>query len=586
MRKLKLRLLSLTEIVIVIASLSLPYAVNAQESISAVVSFNQNTGIVTVSGLLSSGKSHRPVALLAVVPGTDINNLPEDVGLDTYMVEIAETKSLIGGTYSFQFGMDSQIHVTGIYSVKVTSGNIYTTGEYYFANQNDEKNALIKLTDAIKSGDLAEIITGENNIVRELGLGLNSEENQKIFAKFSGMDSDSHANVYRLILKWNKTYNKTSDFVSDFNTSVLLSLIKAESNPSMVKQYVESYGALLQIDTAGAYASLLSDEKDSRLTACGMLAGKEFDTTEAFSEAFNDSIASAAIRHTVGWVEVKEELDAINQSGIGLNIDLSNEGALGKLSEENQIKVFKAILVEKDTVTSVSGLRMLFDRKVEEYTPNTKYGGTGGGSSSGGTQTAFVVSALPEQSKPFQNFSDTKDYLWVSEGIEYMNKNGIIQGFGDGTFRPEGQVTRAEFVKILILTFGETKEDAKCSFTDVQITDWYYPYVASAFTEGIVLGNENGSFGSDNKITRQEMCVMAYRAVVKFNVYLGNNIPEKSFSDADEIDGYAREAIAKMQKAGIISGYEDGFFVPHGTATRAEAVKILYELFRSKADTI
>lgn len=212
------------------------------------------------------------------------------------------------------------------------------------------------------------------------------------------------------------------------------------------------------------------------------------------------------------------------------------------------------------------------------------------GTTPGGTTTqkpgdsasgdSFVVVDRPVVEPPVPekeiNFTDLGTAEWARESIMNLAKRGVISGRSDSVFDPDGLVTREEYAKILVLAFGLTADGAECDkFWDVSPTDWYYEYVAIASARGIVNGLDNGSFGVGSTITRQDMAVMTYRAAMAtgkaFN-YISEPI---AFNDAGSIATYAQEAVTVMQRAGIINGMGGDLFAPNGTATRAQAAKIM-----------
>ena len=90
---------------------------------------------------------------------------------------------------------------------------------------------------------------------------------------------------------------------------------------------------------------------------------------------------------------------------------------------------------------------------------------------------------------------------------------GIIDGYQDGTFRPYGKITRAQFAKMAVGFFETTKEAYKGYFTDVPEEAWYTGYVEAAARVGLVQGFDNGTFQPDTNITRAQACVIVNRAL-------------------------------------------------------------------------
>jgi len=169
---------------------------------------------------------------------------------------------------------------------------------------------------------------------------------------------------------------------------------------------------------------------------------------------------------------------------------------------------------------------------------------------------------------------------WAKRDVEIMAARHIAGGVSETLFEPNGQVTRAQFAALLIRTLGITEaKPAAASFTDVAASDWYYGAVETARAAGLVGGYPDGSFRPEARITREEIAAMVYRALVyagKRPVLAGP--PETvlaRFSDAGQIGGWAREALAAAVSANILRGRTADTVVPKGTATRAEATVML-----------
>jgi len=180
------------------------------------------------------------------------------------------------------------------------------------------------------------------------------------------------------------------------------------------------------------------------------------------------------------------------------------------------------------------------------------------------------------------NFPDCteKTHPWAIEAVNALSKAGIINGFGDGTFRPDANITRAEFVKIATLAFNMAEASAKANFTDVYETDWYYSYVGSGQRNGIITGNPDGTFCPNNGITRQDLALIIYRIIEKNAITSENETRPVKFTDEANISNYALNAVYKMQTLGIINGFEDGSFHPTENATRAQTAKIIYYVLK------
>ena len=143
--------------------------------------------------------------------------------------------------------------------------------------------------------------------------------------------------------------------------------------------------------------------------------------------------------------------------------------------------------------------------------------------------------------------------------------------------RPNGVITRDEFVKLLVVAFElETKADAYNYFyEDVPANGWQVPYIAAAHEANILSGTNGGAFGSNVRITREDMASMIYKAVQMKKATLPSD-KIVAFTDAENIVDYAKEAVNKLAAAGVISGMGDGTFAPGAGATRAQAFQMIY----------
>lgn len=195
-------------------------------------------------------------------------------------------------------------------------------------------------------------------------------------------------------------------------------------------------------------------------------------------------------------------------------------------------------------------------------------------------EITFLTSYSGKYTVKYSNagFEDLGNVSWARASIEGLAAREVVQGVGANSFAPEGKVTRAEFLQMVMSAFDITDEQSSGSFKDVKETDWFYKAVMSARSLGIVEGVNSGEFAPHREITREEMAVIAYRASVKAGIELGRTVDTAKFNDEGDIYGYARESVQKMQEAGIINGMGDGSFAPKENATRAQAAVIAYAM--------
>ena len=164
-------------------------------------------------------------------------------------------------------------------------------------------------------------------------------------------------------------------------------------------------------------------------------------------------------------------------------------------------------------------------------------------------------------------FSDIENH-WAKAEIEDFASNGYVGGYDDSTFRPNNDITRAEFVTIINKYFGFTKAEGE-NFTDVNEDAWYYKDVCIGVREGYINGYQDGTFRPNEPITREEAA-----SIVRTITGLVENGSSK-FTDDNEIGSWAKKAVYALSDNKIMSGYEDNTFRPKNKITRAEAVATL-----------
>lgn len=173
---------------------------------------------------------------------------------------------------------------------------------------------------------------------------------------------------------------------------------------------------------------------------------------------------------------------------------------------------------------------------------------------------------------PFNDVSQS----WSYDAIKFCYVNGFMVGNGD-TFNPKSELTRAQFVQIMYNLFGKKTYDL-CKLTDVSSDNWFYDAVNWAVANGVVAGYADGTFGANDKITRQDMVTIMGR----FLMVTGK---DNNFIDKDSISAYAISYVSYFSENGIISGFSDGSFGPKDYTTREQCSVIIFRLaeFLNKA---
>ncbi|MFC1540680.1 S-layer homology domain-containing protein [Candidatus Margulisiibacteriota bacterium] len=170
-----------------------------------------------------------------------------------------------------------------------------------------------------------------------------------------------------------------------------------------------------------------------------------------------------------------------------------------------------------------------------------------------------------------KSFKDVPPGYWAKLPIEQLATLGIISGYPDGTFRPDGSITRAELVTLLMRTKSPvTGSGPPVGFNDVAASHWAAKYIAAAARDNVVGGYPDGTFRPGNAVTRAE--VMAI--IVRFAKLPGSTVAEVPFAD---VPGryWAIKDISLAKEAGYLDYIRGANFSPKSQATRAEVAYIL-----------
>lgn len=199
----------------------------------------------------------------------------------------------------------------------------------------------------------------------------------------------------------------------------------------------------------------------------------------------------------------------------------------------------------------------------------------------GGFVTQVMKDCVVVPADNRKTFPDVPDSLWAAREISYVSSRGIMQGKLNGNFDHGETISRKTVAMILYRIMGEPKVSGSVKFSDVK-QDRYYNAILWANQVGIINGYNDGTFRPDDTLTRQHFAVMLYR----FNQHLGmpmvaeNNNRLTNFSDYSSIYSWARNAAHWAQATGIINGRANGTFDPQGNTSRAQLAVIMTRFMR------
>ena len=169
---------------------------------------------------------------------------------------------------------------------------------------------------------------------------------------------------------------------------------------------------------------------------------------------------------------------------------------------------------------------------------------------------------------------------WAKKEINQFISSGYVNGYEDGTFRPDNSITRAEFVKLVNKYFGfNNKEDIK--FSDININDWYYNDICIASKAGYINGYEDKTFKPNKTITREEVSKILISIKNKQdNVYDKLN----KYPDKNKVSNWAKPYVEGAIEQGYLQGDDLGLLNPTNNITRAESITILSRVSKEKSE--
>ena len=182
---------------------------------------------------------------------------------------------------------------------------------------------------------------------------------------------------------------------------------------------------------------------------------------------------------------------------------------------------------------------------------------------------------------PKKGFDDVKQGDWFYDEVTDLADKGYINGVSDNLFAPNQNLSRGMLVTILYRMDGEKAVTATGAFSDVVKDSWYEKAVNWAAANGIVYGYDDGRFGPNDMVTRQQMAAILWRyAQYKGLDVAANGTVLPDFPDRNEIAAWAGEAVSWAYSRGVMTGKAGGKLDPNGNASRAEAAVMLYRFMK------
>ncbi|MBP3360296.1 MAG: S-layer homology domain-containing protein [Clostridia bacterium] len=430
----------------------------------------------------------------------------------------------------------------------------YIGGEQKNAALSEIKAAAVSLTGKTEKTEIAEILNPvfDKTEIRKALEGMGAD-----IDTFSVMPEDLRSDtVYLLYIQYDLTRTNADEIAEQMNRSMGLVLYNSGDRQNGIKVF----GKDLDIS--------LGDWMEEKYTDSEKFI-EEYEKAKTLK-----SIKAARVDRVAGLIS-----DTADKTGIGRETIVK----LNSLSDakRNMACEYLVTALRNKTVFKAEELEALIIEAVNraDKKKTSGAGGGGGGGSKGGSGnmvSSFEVAVTPAKASVFGDMEQT---AWAKEAVECLYKNGILNGDGNGNFAPGRNISREEFVKLAVLLCGFEPIEGECAFADVDREAWYTPFINTAVKYGLVQGLSKEKFGIGEPITRQDMAVMAFRTMEYLTVRPSEIRQYNEFPDENEIASYAKESVKLLYTVGVINGNGMGF-APQSNASRAEAAKIMYELWK------
>ena len=448
----------------------------------------------------------------------------------------------------------------------------------YFASIADRENAV----ERIKNSSLADMKTALADAERDLALAndiYNAVDKEKlatlVYENKALLDSSKPADSAKVIrsLALLQAYNEGLDEFAVLGTEFI--------NKELIDfATVDKDGATFY---SKGYLEILSTEGKNKLINSLMKNGYK-----TIDEIYNDFILNVVIEgikysKMSGTGHIDALLSDENVEALGLSIPTY----LGITSDSVRAKANSAI--KKASFNDKASLEKAIEDAAKDAKKTKPAGGGGGGSSSGNNNSMNIVigdnkvdlnqTVVDNEALNAEIFTDLESVDWAKEAILALYEKGIVSGVGDSLYAPENNVTREQFIVMIMRALKIDATEKNTVFADVLPGSYYEKYVATAKKLGIVNGISENSFGVGKNITRQDLAVMVVNAAKCAEISLAGN-KNIDFSDDGNIADYAKDAVESLVKTGAISGFPDNTFRSKDNCTRAQAAKIIYEIVK------
>ena len=324
---------------------------------------------------------------------------------------------------------------------------------------------------------------------------------------------------------------------------------------------------------------------------------ENFLTYKSYSLKEKDKVVTA---EKVSDGILKIAVSSSDNSNIKSSV-LTTLNFVAKKSGNTQVTLLEAVVIDSGMgYTKYNDLNKNVSLSIKAK--NSGGGSSGGGGGSGGSITVGggtnsttgvsptmepsnnIPTVIPEETnKPTDIFNDINDESWSKNAVIELYNLGIVNGYEDGSFKPENSVTRAEFLKFIItaLEAGVSENNISLPFSDTYNSEWYAPYVSAALNLKMVNGYDDETFRPDSYISREEAAAIVCRGIDAMGISLDSYRLKITFEDENIISDYAVDYVYRLYSSGVINGDENQCFRPKDDMSRAETAQLIWNLINT-----
>ena len=527
------------------------------------VTASVDNGVFTVSGNLN--ETSEKIYLIKIMTETGIDAL-DDNNFGDNVIAVEQGKSQNDGMFSLEIPIDPSVP-SGQYYICMTTRKENKVEKilpcYYLSQQ--ESQAILKWVNEAASAKTMQSLIEEHAAKMNLSLdGIYQE-------------IENRENVFDKML-CTIPFETLREVQESFEQSCVLEKIYECSSAASVLDTIDQNGYYI-----GAGLKGIRELKDP--SGVGeLLLGRSFQTMKDFNDALEEAVCVTAFN-----IGARGDMEALIEKYSPV---LTIPSEYAKMEYDARQTLFKS-LEQKKTFTTYASINQFMKAWFQTGGTSSGGGNSGGNSGSGvshggtGSLSGGVVSENVADNQtnslaltPTAKFTDLSGVDWALEAIEYLANKKIISGVSETKFEPDRNITKEEFVKLLVETFGLSAGESAVEFRDVNQSDWFFRYVVIAAQNGVVNGLGDGTFGVGTSLSRQDMATMLARTLAHKKIELKQSSDMPCFSDEHEIADYAAEAVQTLCRAGVMNGIGETKFAPDAPSTRAMAAKVIYLLIK------